>query len=137
MRRREFIAKTIAVGAAAVVAPMILTESYASTVTLGDMTPTPGTIVQDGMVGKNFSKFTIFFKDKWEQNTVLVGYNGIPVHICSDPVQDENGMWRYEARIMTGDPDLGIPVDRLHNPEPVKNYSIVEQTLELRGNSLT
>ncbi len=115
MERREFISKIVSAGVCVAIVPTVLISS------------TPE-------AGKNFSQFTLRFPDKYfDKNNVIVGPNGIPIHIKTGPKYTGEDYWQYsyECQIMTADPNLSIPGDYLEGDvEFKKDWSLVEKTLE-------
>lgn len=86
--------------------------------------------------GKNFTRFYVVFPERYFSDTqIIVGedHELYPLRIVSEPIS-EGSLSVYEVELMTGDPDLFMPYEKLQSGKRFsKNWSPVSDTLSVKG----
>ena len=86
--------------------------------------------------GKNFTESELVFPEQWfSDENVLVGEKNelYSMQVIADPTP-EGSNWVYRCKLITGDPDLFVPIEELSQGKRFsKDWSLVEQTLSKKG----
>ncbi len=89
--------------------------------------------------GFNFTEFEMVFPEQWfTDEHVIVGHKNekYQLQVQGDPIP-EGRNWIYRVKLLTGDPDLFVPVEELAaNKRWSKDFSLVEQTLSKKGGGI-
>lgn len=89
--------------------------------------------------GLNFSTFDLIFPEQWFTDVhIIVGHKNeaYPLQIVGDPVPSGTD-WRYTVKLITGDPDLFVPVEELEaGTRWSREWSLVESTLSKKGGGI-
>ena len=86
--------------------------------------------------GHNYSEFFLYFWEAYftDVNLIVGERNEVyPIQVLEDPV-NVGGLWRYRARLLTGNPNLFIPFEELAAGKRFsKDFSPVEKELSVKG----
>ena len=86
--------------------------------------------------GKNFTEFELVFPEQWfsDENIIVGERNEVySMQVIADPTP-EGSNWVYRVKLITGDPDLFVPVEELTASKRFsREWSLVEQTLSKKG----
>jgi hypothetical protein len=79
------------------------------------LTPAGTAVVVGDEPGKNVTSFYMVFPERWfTDEHIIVGHKNemYSLQIQSEPVADSTN-WIYEVKLITGDPDLFVPIEEL------------------------
>lgn len=89
--------------------------------------------------GKGHSEFELVFAEQWfTDENILVGHKNekYQMQVQMDPTP-EGVNWVYKVKLLTGDPDLFVPVEELEAGKRFsKDFSLVEDTLSIKGGGI-
>lgn len=103
------------------------------------LTQTGSAVAVGDEPGNNVSSFYLVFAERiFTAEHILVGHKNekYPLQVQDDPVADGN-LWVYEVKLITGDPDLFVPVSELAaGTRWSRDWSLVTDTLSNRGGGI-
>jgi hypothetical protein len=90
--------------------------------------------------GKNFTEFELVFPEQWftDENIIVGEKNELySMQIQADPTPEGTNNWVYKVKLITGDPELFVPLEELESGKRFsKDWSLVEQTLSKKGGGI-
>lgn len=89
--------------------------------------------------GLGFSEFELVFSEQWFTDVnIIVGHKNEKYQMqVQDNPYPEGVNWVYKVKLLTGDPDLFVPVEELQaGMRFSKDFSIVEDTLSVKGGGI-
>ena len=89
--------------------------------------------------GKSFTEFELVFPENWfHSQMIIVGHKNekYQMQIVADPAA-EGTNWVYKVQLISGDPDLFVPVDELEAGKRFSiDFTLVEDTLSVMGSEI-
>jgi len=104
------------------------------------LTPTGNAVAVGDEPGAQVTSFYLLFADNiFTAEHIIVGHKNelYSLQIQDDPKMDGTN-WLYEVKLITGDPDLFVPVEELaQNTRWSREWSLVTSTLNTRGGGIS
>ncbi len=104
------------------------------------LTPTGSAVAVGDEPGVQVTSFYMLFAENiFTAEHIIVGHKNelYSLQIQDDPVMDGTN-WLYEVKLITGDPDLFVPVEELaQNTRWSREWSLVTSTLNTRGGGIS